>query len=97
MATAEEITMRVTATEAKNRFGSLCAQAKREPVFVEKAGQIDTVILSVEQFQALQASHAKGGLASRRKAFEAEFGDWIAAQTAHFEAHGTPGSDLRPW
>ncbi len=28
--------MRVTATEAKNRFGSLCAQAKREPVFVEK-------------------------------------------------------------
>lgn len=29
--------MRVTATEAKNRFGSLCAQAKREPVFVEKA------------------------------------------------------------
>jgi len=31
--------MRVTATEAKNRFGSLCAQAKREPVFVEKAGQ----------------------------------------------------------
>ena len=36
--------MRVTATEAKNRFGSLCAQAKREPVFVEKAGHIDTVI-----------------------------------------------------
>ena len=42
--------MRVTATEAKNRFGSLCAQAKREPVFVEKAGQIDTVILSAEQY-----------------------------------------------
>jgi len=47
--------MRVTATEAKNRFGSLCVQAKREPVFVEKAGQIDTVILSAEQYQALQA------------------------------------------
>lgn len=41
--------MRVTATQAKNRFGSLCAQAKREPVFVEKSGQIDTVILSAEQ------------------------------------------------
>jgi len=40
--------MRVTATEAKNRFGSLSAQAKREPVFVEKAGQLDTVILSAE-------------------------------------------------
>lgn len=30
--------MRVTVTEAKNRFGSLAAHAKREPVFVEKAG-----------------------------------------------------------
>jgi PHD/YefM family antitoxin component YafN of YafNO toxin-antitoxin module len=52
--------MRVTATEAKNRFGSLCAQAKREPVFVEKAGQLDTVILSAEQYQALKANHDKG-------------------------------------
>ena len=29
--------MRVTATEPNNRFGNLCSQAKREPVFVEKA------------------------------------------------------------
>ena len=29
--------MRVTATEPNNRFGSLCSQGKREPVFVEKA------------------------------------------------------------
>jgi PHD/YefM family antitoxin component YafN of YafNO toxin-antitoxin module len=41
--------MRVSATEAKNRFGSLCTQAKREPIFVEKAGHLDTVILSVAQ------------------------------------------------
>jgi PHD/YefM family antitoxin component YafN of YafNO toxin-antitoxin module len=40
--------MRATATEAENRIGSLCAQAKREPVFVEKAGQLDTVILSAD-------------------------------------------------
>ncbi len=89
--------MRVTATEAKNRFGSLCAQAKREPVFVEKAGQIDTVILSAEQYQALQANHDKASRAARKKAFEAEFGDWIAAQNARFEMHGVPGADLRPW
>lgn len=87
--------MRITATEAKNRFGSVCAQAKREPVFVEKSGQVDTVILSVEQYQALQTS--KAGRAARRKAFEAEFGDWIAAQNAWVEAHGIPGADLRPW
>jgi PHD/YefM family antitoxin component YafN of YafNO toxin-antitoxin module len=89
--------MRVTATEAKNRFGSLCAQAKRAPVCVEKAGQIDTVTLSVEQYQALQARHSKDNRAARKKAFEAEFGEWIAGQNAHFEAHGIPGADLRPW
>jgi prevent-host-death family protein len=89
--------MRVTATEAKNRFGSLCAQAKREPVFVEKAGQVDTVILSVEQYQALQANHEKAGRTARKKAFEAEFSEWIADQKARFEEHGIPGADLRPW
>jgi PHD/YefM family antitoxin component YafN of YafNO toxin-antitoxin module len=89
--------MRVTATEAKNRFGSLCVQAKREPVFVERAGQIDTVVLSAEHYQALQADHQKGSRNARMKAFEAEFGDWIAAQTARFESHGIPGANLRPW
>lgn len=89
--------MRVTATEAKNRFGSLCAQAKREPVFVEKAGQLDTVILSAELYQALQARHDEASLAARKKAFEAEFADWIAEQNARVEALGVPGADLRPW
>jgi len=41
--------MHITATEAKNKFGSICSAAKRSPVFVEKAGQVDTVILSVDQ------------------------------------------------
>lgn len=89
--------MRVTATEAKNRFGALCAQAKREPVFVEKAGQIDTVILSAEQYQALQANREKTSRAARKKAFEAEFGEWIETQNARFDTHGIPGADLRPW
>ncbi len=89
--------MRVTATEAKNRFGSLCAQAKREPVFVEKAGHIDTVILSAEHYQALQANREKTTRAARKKAFEAEFGDWIEAQNTRFETHGIPGEELRPW
>lgn len=89
--------MRVTATKAKNRFGSLCAQAKREPVFVEKAGQLDTVILSAEHYQALQVNHDKIHRADRKKRFDAEFRDWIADQNARFEAHGIPGADLRPW
>lgn len=89
--------MRVTATEAKNRFGSLSVHAKREPVFVEKAGQLDTVIISAEHYHALQTNHAKLSLAARKKKFEAEFGDWIAAENARFEASGIPGADLRPW
>lgn len=89
--------MRVTATEAKNRFGSLCAQAKRGPVFVEKSGQIDTVILSVEQYQALQSHHDQADRTARKKAFEAEYRDWIADQNTRFDSHGIPGADLRPW
>ncbi len=89
--------MRVTATEAKNRFGSLCALAKREPVFVEKAGQIDSVILSLEHYRALQANQQSGSLSARKQAFECEFKEWIAAQNAWLEACGVPGEDLRPW
>lgn len=91
--------MRVTATEAKNRFGRLCAQAKREPVFVEKAGQLHTVILSAEQYLALLARQNKPSRAARKskKAFEAEHADWIAAQNARVETHGISGADLRPW
>ena len=89
--------MRITATEAKNRFGRVCAEAKREPVFVEKAGRIDTVIVSAEQYQALQASHDLAGRTARKQVFETEFADWIAAQNAWVAAHGIPGEDLRPW
>ena len=72
--------MRVTATEAKSRFGSLCALAKHEPAFVEKAGELDTVISSAGHYQALQAHHDKAPRAARKKAFELEFRDWIAAE-----------------
>ena len=90
--------MLVTATEAKNRFGSLCAAAKLEPVFVGKAGQLDTVILSADLYLSLQANQ-QGRLSqtARKVAFDAEFGDWIAAQNALIESNGIPGADLRPW
>ncbi len=89
--------MQITATEAKNRFGSICALAKREPVFVEKAGQIDTIIMPADQYLALQANQNNSSLTSRKKKFEAQFGDWIAAQNTWVEKQGIPGSDLRPW
>jgi PHD/YefM family antitoxin component YafN of YafNO toxin-antitoxin module len=89
--------MHITATEAKNRFGSICALAKRAPVFVEKSGQVDTVILSAEQYHALQANQNKASPAARKKAFDSEFGDWITAQNTWVENQGIPGADLRPW
>jgi hypothetical protein len=97
MAKHQEHGMQITATEAKNRFGSICTLAKREPVFVEKAGQIDTVILSLDQYRALQANQNNTSFASRKKKFETEFGDWIAAQNTWAEKQGIPGADLRPW
>ncbi|MCD8515000.1 MAG: prevent-host-death protein [Burkholderiaceae bacterium] len=89
--------MRVTATDAKNRFGRLCSEAKREPVFVQKAGRLDTVILSMEQYQALCAGQTRAPVQQAKAVFETEFRDWIQAQHEWVDAHGVPGSDLRPW
>ncbi len=49
-------TMRVTATQAKNRLGAMCTQTNTGPVFVRKDGRIDTVILSADPFDTLNAS-----------------------------------------
>ena len=62
--------MQVTATQAKNRFGAICAQAKTRPVFVEKDGHIDTVIVSAEQFEALQTAAQSKTLVQRKAQFE---------------------------
>ena len=93
-----EITMHVTATEAKNRFGQICAQAKRAPVFVEKGGRVDSVILSAEQYEALnKAAAPPQSLAQRRQEFNETYKDWIAAQHAMVEKYGVFGEEFRPW
>ncbi len=89
--------MQVTATQAKNRFGAICAQAKLEPVFVEKDGRIDTVIVSTQQFADLQAAKHTETLAQRKAQFEQAHSAWIAEQNQRFEAHGLWCDDLRVW
>lgn len=89
--------MQVTATEAKNRFGHICAQAKREPVFVEKGGRVDSVILSVEQFEALKAGGQQKSMAQRKREFNEKYKDWIAEQHALVETVGVFGEEFRPW
>lgn len=89
--------MHVSATEAKNRFGYICAQAKTEPVFVEKDGRVDSVIVSAEQFEAMRAAGEKKSLLVRQKEFSDNYGDWIALQNGHFEKHGLWCEGLVPW
>ena len=89
--------MQVTATEAKNRFGAICAQAKHEPVFVEKDGRIDTVILSVKQFSEMQAAHSAEAVNERKAQFETTHSAWIAAQNKRFESNGLWCDDMRVW
>jgi len=87
--------MQVTATEAKNRFGAICASAKSEPVFVEKGGRVDTVILSRQHYEALSA--ANSALPQKKRQFELDHQEWLGEQNARFEKHGVWCDDMRVW
>ncbi len=89
--------MQITATQAKNRFGSVCAQAKTEPVYVEKDGRIDTVIVSIAQFNQLQAATQIETLAQRQAQFEQTHRAWLNEQNQRFESHGLWCDDMRTW
>ena len=89
--------MQVTATEAKNRFGYVCAQAKTAPVFVEKDGRIDTVILSIQQFEAFKSAEQTQTLKARQQQFNQTHKAWLEEQNARFETHGLWCDDLRVW
>jgi hypothetical protein len=89
--------MQFTATEAKNRFGAICAQAKEGPVFIEKDGRIDSVILSMNLYELLKASHDKPSLDARQTQFELTHKAWLAEQNQRFETHGVWCDDLRTW
>jgi len=44
----------ISANEAKNRFGELLDNARREPVTIEKHGRPVAVVLSIEDYEELQ-------------------------------------------
>lgn len=87
----------LTAPKPRAVLAASAPRPEREPLFVEKAGQLDPVILPAEQYPALRAGQDKASTAARKQAFETEFGDWVAAQNDRVEADGIPGADLRPW
>jgi prevent-host-death family protein len=89
--------MPITATEAKNRFGYFCSQAKSSPVVVEKDGRPDTVLLGYEEYQALRSAAEKKSMAQRRKEFNERYKDWIAEQNRIVEEFGVFGEEHRVW
>ena len=89
--------MQITATEAKNRFGYVCAQAKTGPVVIEKDGRPDSVIVSYADFQALTVPAKIKSAARRKREFSETYKDWIALQNADFEQNGLWCEGLVPW
>jgi prevent-host-death family protein len=59
----------ISATDAKNRFGELLEQARKEPVHVQRNGRDVAVVISPEEFeryqQALQYSGGVNPLIAR--------------------------------
>jgi prevent-host-death family protein len=47
---------KISATEAKNRFGELIEMSRKEPVEVQKNGRTVSVMISAEEYEAMRAS-----------------------------------------
>jgi prevent-host-death family protein len=89
--------MQVSATEAKNRFGYYCSQAKTQPVVVEKEGRPDTVLVDYREYQALKAAAQRGSPQERRRAFEENYKEWIDEQHRIVDEFGVFGEEHRLW
>lgn len=89
--------MDVTATEAKNRFGDICALAKTEPVFVRKSGKIDSVILSAKQFNNLKSANQSKDSAKKKLDFEKTHAKWFKEVNMRSKENGLWCDDLRVW
>jgi len=89
--------MLVTATEAKNRFGRICNLAKKEPVYVQKYGKVDTVIISADQFETLKAALNSVITKKKQADFEKNYGNWIKEMNQDFESIGNWSEELKVW
>lgn len=53
---------KITATDAKNRFGQVLEMARTEPVHVQKNGRDVAVVISPEEFLRYEAAVQTGGV-----------------------------------
>ena len=89
--------MNVTATEAKNRLGHVLEQAQHKPVFIEKAGRRHSVVLSVEQYDALLKARKGRPKSDAGARFYEKYKDWVDEQNRLVERYGIFGEEYRPW
>jgi prevent-host-death family protein len=90
--------MRVTATDAKNRFGQMLDECQRGPVVIEKAGRRHGVLLSAERYDEIMAQIERPASgAGRGQRFYEQYKDWVDMHNELVERHGIPGEEYRPW
>ena len=88
--------MKVTATEAKNRFGLVLEHAQSGPVFIEKAGRPHSVVLSLKQYRELSSGGEKRA-SNPGKDFYKRFPEWVDEQNARVREHGIWNASFRKW
>ena len=88
--------MSLTAAEARSRFGQVLEEARKGPVFIDKAGRRHSVVMSVEHYEQLlrAAEPAVGDPAAR---FYEQHKGWVDEQNARFEQHGVWNEEYRRW
>lgn len=89
--------MKVTATQAKNRFGQVLEQAQRAPVVIEKAGRRHSIVLSADQYDALLEAQQKGRRNVTGADFYARYKGWVDEQNRLVDTYGVFGAEWRAW
>ena len=79
----------VSAHDAKARFGQLLDAARTEPVTIKKHGRAVAVIMSTEEFDALEAMKLERLRAEVQKGIQAfEYGDFVEIDKAEIRQFG---------
>jgi prevent-host-death family protein len=78
----------IPATDAKNRFGEVLKAAEAGPVFIEKRGRCQAVVLALDDYQSLLARNRKPDEALL-DALRKEFDELYARMQSRRSRHAT--------
>ena len=89
--------MQVTATEAKNRFGYFCSQAKERPGHCREGRPAGYGASGLRGISGSEGRGPEKNLAQRKKEFNEKYREWIAEQNRIVEEFGVFGEEYRLW